>query len=73
MYLDGGRTIQGFLRAGLVDELILTQVPILIGDGLPLFGRLDSDVPLVHVETATHDSGLVQSRYGIARSVAGAA
>ena len=65
VYLDGGRTVQAFLRAGLVNTLILTRVPILLGSGIPLFGRLDKDVELRHVMTQAYASGLVQSRYEI--------
>src|SRR6267143_2607332 len=35
LYVDGGITIQGFLRAGLIQRLIITRVPVLIGDGVP--------------------------------------
>lgn len=65
VYLDGGRTIQGFLRAGLVDELILSRIPVLIGRGLPLFGELPADISLHHLATKTFANGLVQSRYRI--------
>jgi dihydrofolate reductase len=40
-YVDGGQTIQRFLAAGLIDELIITRVPVLIGSGIPLFGRFN--------------------------------
>lgn len=63
LYVDGGLTIQGFLRAGLVDRLILTRVPVLIGAGIPLFGALPHDIPLTHVATRAFPSGLVQSEY----------
>ncbi|MEW5915051.1 MAG: dihydrofolate reductase family protein [Gemmatimonadota bacterium] len=66
VYLDGGLTIQRFLRAGLVDRLIVTRVPVLIGSGIPLFGQLDSDVSLKHVATRQYPSGLVQSEYTVA-------
>ena len=65
VYLDGGRTIQAFLAAGLVDRLIITRVPVLIGSGLPLFGILPADIPLHHVRTESFASGLVQSEYGV--------
>jgi dihydrofolate reductase len=65
VYLDGGVTIQGFLRAGLVQRLIITRVPVLIGDGIPLFGSLPRDIPLRHVATRHYPSGLVQSEYQI--------
>ena len=63
LYVDGGITIQRFLRAGLVDELILSRMPVLLGSGIPLFGELESDVVLEHVETRGYTSGLVQSKY----------
>jgi dihydrofolate reductase len=66
LYIDGGLTIQGFLRAGLIDRLIITRVPVLIGAGIPLFGHLLADVPLQHLATRTFASGLVQSEYQIA-------
>ena len=63
VYVDGGRTIQQFLRAGLVDRLVVTSVPVLIGTGIPLFGALDGDVPLRHVGTRVLPGGAVQSEY----------
>jgi dihydrofolate reductase len=62
-YVDGGQTIQGFLNAGLIHEMTITQIPILIGDGLPLFGRLDRDMRFQHLETKAYPSGFVQSKY----------
>jgi dihydrofolate reductase len=63
LYIDGGITIQRFLRAGLIDRLILTRVPVLLGCGIPLFGPLPGDLRLVHVATRAYASGLVQSEY----------
>jgi dihydrofolate reductase len=67
LYVDGGITIQRFLRAGLVDRLILTRVPVLIGEGIPLFGTLPQDIHLRHVATRSFPSGLVQSEYQVLR------
>ena len=66
LYVDGGITIQRFLRAGLVDRLIVTRVPVLIGQGIPLFGSLPHDLLLKHVATHSFPSGLVQSEYRVA-------
>ncbi|MGH9438705.1 MAG: dihydrofolate reductase family protein [Terriglobia bacterium] len=66
IYVDGGITIQRFLQAGLIQHLIITRVPVLIGAGVPLFGPLQGDVILKHIETRQYASGLVRSAYEIA-------
>src|SRR5882672_10130442 len=66
VYVDGGITIQRFLRAGLIQRLIITRVPVLIGEGIPLFGALPRDIQLRHVMTRHYPSGLVQSEYHVA-------
>ena len=66
LYVDGGRTVQGFLAAGLVRRLVVTRIPILLGRGIPLFGPLPHDVRLVHVATRSWPTGLVQSEYEVA-------
>lgn len=63
VYVDGGKTIQGFLNAGLIQDLTITHIPILIGDGIPLFGKLDRDIRFQHIETKSYKSGFVQSKY----------
>lgn len=65
LYVDGGKTIQGFLDAGLIHELTITRVPVLLGEGIPLFGRLARDIRLDHLETRSYANGLVQSRYRV--------
>ena len=64
-YIDGGITIQRFLRAGLIQRLIITRVPVLIGDGIPLFGSLPRDIRLRHIMTKHYPSGLVSSEYAV--------
>lgn len=66
LYVDGGITIQRFLRAGLVDRITITRVPVLIGEGIPLFGALPHDLALDHVGTTAYASGLVKSEYRLA-------
>jgi dihydrofolate reductase len=66
LYVDGGITIQQFLRAGLIQRLIITRVPVLIGTGIPLFGALPRDIKLHHVITRQYESGLVKSEYTVA-------
>lgn len=60
LYIDGGITIQQFLRAGLIQRLIITRVPVLIGEGIPLFGTVPHDIRLRHIGTREFASGLVQ-------------
>ena len=64
-YVDGGITIQRFLRAGLIQRMIITRIPVLIGDGIPLFGSLPHDVRLRHIVTRDYPSGLVQTEYEV--------
>ena len=64
-YIDGGITIQRFLAAGLIDRLVLTRVPVLIGEGVPLFGPVPRDINLRHVATRSYNGGLVQSEYEV--------
>jgi dihydrofolate reductase len=64
-YVDGGATIRSFLREGAVQDMVITRIPVLLGEGLPLFGPLQSDIVLQHQETRSFPSGLVQSRYGV--------
>lgn len=65
IYVDGGITIQRFLRAGLIQRLTITRVPVLIGSGIPLFGVIERDLLLRHVATRQYASGLVQSEYEV--------
>lgn len=66
LYIDGGKTIQNFLEAGLIQRLIITRIPILIGNGISLFGPLQRDIKLRHLETRVFSDGLEQSEYEVA-------
>lgn len=63
LYVDGGRTIQGFLEADLVDELIIATVPILLGDGVPLFGAIGHSLAFKRASTETLTPQLTRSHY----------
>jgi dihydrofolate reductase len=67
VYVDGGRTIQGFLRASLIDDMTVTRIPVLLGDGIPLFGGLERDIRLQHLSTRVLGDGMVQSSYEATR------
>ena len=68
VYLDGGATIRGFLAEGLIDEITITWIPVLIGEGRPLFGPLKRDIALELMESRSFDFGFVQSKYSVQRS-----
>lgn len=65
LYVDGGVTIQAFLRAGLIQRITITRVPVLIGSGIPLFGSLERDIRLDHIATQSYKGGLVKSEYEV--------
>ena len=52
-YVDGGATITSFLQLGLINELCVSQAPVLLGDGLPLFGRIGTTVKLSSLTSGT--------------------
>jgi riboflavin biosynthesis pyrimidine reductase len=65
IYVDGGITIQRFLQDGMIQRLVITRVPVLIGTGIPLFGPLTGDIVLRPVGTRQYAGGLVQSEYEV--------
>lgn len=64
-YIDGGKVVQSFLREGLIEDLVLTTIPILIGDGIRLFGSLEQDVDLEVASSKSFPSGLLQTHYRV--------
>lgn len=64
-YVDGGKIVTSFLQAGLIADTMVTHIPVLIGEGLPLFGALGRDIDLQHIETRSYPSGLVGTRYNV--------
>lgn len=64
LYIDGGITIQGFLEADLIDEMIITRVPVLLGNGIPLFGTLTHRLYFTHEKTELLNEMLTKSHYG---------
>jgi dihydrofolate reductase len=63
LYIDGGKTIQSFLQEDLIDEMIITTVPILLGSGFSLFGELTESVLFRSVETKIYLDSISQNRY----------
>ena len=63
LYVDGGKTIQSFLQADLIDELTITQIPILLGGGVPLFSKLLKPLTFEHNSTKVKLGAMVQTQY----------
>ncbi len=64
-YIDGGAIIQSFINDDLIDELTITTAPVLIGQGIPLFGELKNDLSLKLLNSKGYDFGFTQSKYEI--------
>jgi dihydrofolate reductase len=64
-YVDGGKTIQSFLRAGLIRSIVITHAPVLIGQGARLFGELPADIDLELVELKTLQASFTQTKYRV--------
>lgn len=63
LYIDGGLTVQNFLKEDLIDEMIITTIPILLGAGIPLFGELPEKMEFEHVKSELFLDSLVQDSY----------
>lgn len=62
-YIDGGKTIQSFLAEDLIDEMVITRIPILLGGGIPLFGDDGPELKFKHTATDIYNGGLVKISY----------
>ncbi|MEM6637852.1 MAG: dihydrofolate reductase family protein [Pseudomonadota bacterium] len=63
LYVDGGNTVQSFLEADLIDHLIITRIPIILGGGVPLFGSLSAPLRFELSDTRMLAGRMVQSSY----------
>lgn len=66
-YVDGGRTVQSFIAADMIDRIIVTYAPVLIGSGSRLFGDVPADMPLELVSTKDLGADFVQTEYCVLR------
>jgi dihydrofolate reductase len=66
IWFVGGGVVSGeCLRLGLADELRYSILPVLIGDGIRFFDKLDRDVALHLAEAKAYKSGMVELRYEV--------
>jgi dihydrofolate reductase len=63
LYIDGGKTVQNFLKQDLIDDLVITTIPILLGGGTPLFDVIPMSLEFNHVKTEVFLNQIVQSHY----------
>ena len=68
LYIDGGNTIQRFLAEDLIDELTITNFPVMLGGGSPLFSELPKELAFELVESKVYLNQLVQRHYRRNRS-----
>lgn len=62
-YIDGGTTIQAFINLQLINEMIITRAPVLLGEGIPLFGKTDKDIKLEQSQAVAFANDFVQEKY----------
>jgi dihydrofolate reductase len=63
LYIDGGNTIQNFLKEDLIDEMLITTIPILLGGGSPLFSELLNELKFELIKTKTYLNQVTQNHY----------
>jgi dihydrofolate reductase len=63
LYIDGGVTIQSFLNEDLIDEMIITTIPVLLGSGIPLFGQLKDTIEFRCTHSEVFSNGFSQNRF----------
>jgi len=69
-FVGGGAVSGECLRLGLADEVRYSILPIVIGDGIPFFDKIDKDIALHLAEVKAYKNGIVDLRYEVRRSAA---
>lgn len=64
-YIDGGSTITSFINLKLIDDITITKAPVLLGEGIPLFGKINQKVTLENVETVSFPNDFTQVKYSV--------
>ena len=63
IYVDGGKTIQSFLRKDLIDEMIISTITIILGNGIPLFGTINNEIKFFIEKTEYINKYIVMNYY----------
>jgi len=64
-YIDGGATITSFINLKLIDEMTITQAPVILGEGLPLFGKVNQPVKLQDAKSTVFANDFTQVKYSV--------
>ena len=64
-YIDGGSTITSFVNLKLINEMTITKVPVLLGEGIPLFGKINKSVKLENAEASAFPNDFIQVKYSV--------
>ena len=64
-YIDGGTSIQNFINLKLIDEITITRIPVLLGEGISLFGKTFKDIKLEHARANTFPNDFIQVKYKV--------
>ena len=64
-YIDGGTTITSFLNLKLIDEMTVTRAPVLLGGGIPLFGKLENPIKLINSKATAFANDFIQIDYHV--------
>ena len=64
-YIDGGKTIQEFMNLKLINEITITKAPVLLGEGIPLFGKFTSEIKLEKAQAIAFPNDFVQVNYKV--------
>jgi dihydrofolate reductase len=64
-YIDGGTTITSFINLKLINEMIITRAPVLLGEGRPLFGKTNKQINLENAQAKAYPNAFIQVQYTV--------
>jgi dihydrofolate reductase len=64
-YIDGGATITSFINLQLINEMTITQAPVLLGEGKPLFGKIIKHIKLTGSHATAYPNDFIQMNYQV--------
>ena len=64
-YIDGGKTITAFINQQLINEMIITKAPIILGEGIPLFGKIEKPIKLLEANATAFPNDFIQIKYSV--------